>query len=314
MRLRPAWILTVLVVAIIAWLATGVYFIQPEQRGVVRWFGRAAEGSRRVQPGVHYALPWPFCVVDKPTTTEVRRVYVGLTPEQRAAIAAGDIDVIMSSPASDTLTGDVNILKLTMVVQYQVADPYQFLFGAADPDQLVRSTVQAVLIDTLAALPVDQALTVAKTVVQLETLTRAQEILDQYGCGVLLVATNLESIDPPRAVIAAFQDVVSAKKDGEKAVDRAVSESSRIVAQARGESVRLREEAHANAQTRVSRARGQADRFLSLLTEYRRAPEVFCQRVLLQTLETVLPTMRTYVLDHQPNDPTLSIKLIEPSE
>lgn len=85
-------------------------------------------------------------------------------------------------------------------------------------------------------VPVDEALTVAKAKLQLETLTRAQQLLDRYGCGVRLVAANLESIEPPWAIIPVFQDVVSAKKDGEKAVDFAVTESNRILPRAPGQS------------------------------------------------------------------------------
>lgn len=160
-------------------------------------------------------------------------------------------------------------------------------------------------------VPVDEALTVAKAKLQLETLTRAQQLLDRYGCGVRLVAANLESIEPPWAIIPVFQDVVSAKKDGEKAVDFAVTESNRILPRARGKAAEIHEEAKAYRQSRISRARGEAARFLSVLAEYRKNTKVFKRRVLLQTLETVLPKVRTYVLDHKPGDAPTSIKIIE---
>ncbi|MBN2447989.1 MAG: hypothetical protein JXO22_14755, partial [Phycisphaerae bacterium] len=204
MRIRTNWILTAVIVLLAAYAASGFYFIQPEELGVVRWFGRAPEWSRRVPPGLHYALPWPFCRVDQPTTSEVRRVYVGLLPERREAIARGEVASLTASPVSDMLTGDVNILKITMVVQYQVIDPAAYLFVAEDPDKLVRDTVQAELIDALAVLPVDAALTVAKSELQRLTRERAQAVLERYGCGVLLTDTTLEAIDPPRAIIAAF--------------------------------------------------------------------------------------------------------------
>jgi len=198
-----------------------------------------------------------------------------------------------------------------MVMQYQVSDPAQYLFGVEGPDQLVRDTVQGVLIEALAGLPVDQALTTAKARLQLETLTQAQQLLDRYGCGVWLVAANLESIDPPQAIIAVFQEVVGAKKDGERAVDRAIAESNRIVPRARGEAARIGEQAQAYRQTRVSRARGETARFLSLLPEYRANPAVFKQRLLLQTLEVVLPRIRTIVLDNKPDEAPASVKIVD---
>lgn len=298
-------------VLVIAYLASGVYLVQPDERGVVRWFGRVPVGSRKVPPGVHYALPWPLCRVDRPKTMEVRRVYVGLRPEEKEAIAAGGFDAMIASQISDMLTGDVNILKVTMVVQYQIADAVAYLFAVDEPDKLVRDTVQSVLIERLAGLPVDEALTVAKTRLQAETLEQSQRLLESYGCGVVLVAANLESIEPPQAINPAFQDVVSAKKDGEKAVDRAAAESNRILPRARGDASTIREEAEAYRRSRVSSARGEADRFLSVLAEYVRNKDVYEQRLLLQTLETVLPRIRTYVLDNLPGHAPTNIKLIE---
>ena len=311
MHIPRTYLLTGGLILVAVYLASGFYFVQPDERAVVRWFGRAPDAYRSVPPGVHYAPPWPFCRVSCPKTTEIRRVYVGQGLEEREAIDRGEIDALMSSPASDMLTGDVNILKLTMVIQYQVADPADFLFGTEDPERLIRTTVKGVLIDTLAATPVDEALTSAKALVQLETLSWAQALLDRYGAGVRLIATNLESMAPPRAIIDAFQEVVSAKKDGEKAIDFAVAEENRILPRARGEAARIREEAAGYRQTRISQARGDASRFLSVLAEYRRAPEVFKRRVFLETLERVLPSVRTYVLDQQGDDPPTKMRIIE---
>lgn len=100
---------------------------------------------------------------------------------------------------------------------------------------------------------------------------------------------------------------------GGTAVERAVAESNRILPRARGEAAKTREEAEAFRQARISRARGEAARFESVLVEYRKSPQVFEQRVLLQTLETVLPKIRTYVLDHETGDPPTNVKIIEPN-
>ncbi len=311
MRIRRTWLTVAALLLLAGYFASGAYFVQPDERGVVRWFGRLPDAYRRVPPGLRYALPWPFCKVDRPKTTEVRRVFVGLPPEQRNAIAQGDRDAISNTLASDMLTGDVNVLKVTMVVQYQVTDPALYLFGAENPEKLVRATVQSVLIEALAGLPVDQALTIAKAKLQMETLNDSQRRLDRYGCGVHLVATNLETIEPPRAIVTTFQDVVSAKKDGERAADQAVSEANRILPKARGEAAKLLVEAEGFRETRVSRARGEAARFLNVLAAYRQDPEAFRQRVLLQTLETVLPKIRTYILDEKPGDPRMSVRIVE---
>lgn len=316
-RRRLTGVVLALLVALAVYAAAGFYFVQPDERGVVRWFGRVSESQRRppfgVGPGVHYAPLWPFCRVDRPKTTEVRRVFIGMQPELREAIAQGETWAMRESPASDVFTGDVNILKVTMAVQYQVADPVAYLFATEDPDRLVYVTVQGVLIEELAELPVDQALTAAKSKLEHDTRARAQALLDGYGCGVQLVATNLESIEPPRAIVSAFQDVVSAKKDGERVKDRAVAEANRILPRARGDAAKIFEEAWAYYQTRVSRARGETDRFLNLLAEYRRAPGVTADRLRLQTFEKVLARVRKVIVDNKPGEPPTNLRIIDES-
>jgi membrane protease subunit HflK len=296
--------------------AAGFFFVQPDERGVVRWFGRVPDSQQKppygVAPGLHYALPWPFCRVDQPKTTVVRRVFVGMVPEQRERIAQGDTDAMRASPKTDMFTGDVNILKVTMAVQYYVVNPVDFLLATENPDQLVRDTVQAILIDELAQLSVDAALTAARTTLEDNTRQRAQELLEQvYTSGVQLDRTTLESIEPPRAVINAFKDVVSAKKDGERAVDRAVAEANRILPRARGDAAKLLKEAEAYYVTRVRRASGEADRFLNLLAEYRRAPEVTAERLKLEAFERMLGKVRKVIVDNKPGEPPTRIRIID---
>jgi membrane protease subunit HflK len=237
-----------------------------------------------------------------------------MPPELREAVSGGETWAMQASPASDVFTGDVNILKVTMAVHYTVDNPVAFLFATEDPDELVRVTVQGVLIDELAQLRVDEALTTARATLELNTEQRARQLLERtYGSGVQLDRTILESIEPPRAVAAAFRDVVNAKKDGEKAIDDAVAERNRILPRARGDAAKILEEAHAYYQTRVSRARGETDRFLNLLAEYWRAPGVTADRLRLQTFEKVLAKVRKVIVDNKPGEKPTRIRVIDKS-
>jgi len=312
-RLRRGLLPAVILIAVLVYAATGFYFVRPDQRGVVRWLGAVPAGSRAVSPGLHYALPWPFCRVDRPQTEKVRRVYVGMQPQDRTAIARGNLRAMSESPRSDMLTGDVNILKVTMIVQYQVTTPLDYLFGTGDPDALVGRVVESTLIEELAGVPVDQALTAFKAGLQNQTLARSQDVLDGYRCGVRLVSADLEAIEPPRAIVDAFQDVVSAQKDGERVTDQAVSESNSILSQARGQAVEIREAALGYRRTRVSGARGESARFTSLLTEYQRHPEILKRRLLLERMETLLPRLRTINIDEHPGDPPTDVKIVDPA-
>ena len=297
------------VLALAGYAALGIYVVGPDERGVVRRFGKIVR--RNVTPGIGYAFPWPIDRVDTPTTTEVRRVTVGLDPKDAEAIAMGDLAAISRSRESDMLTGDENILKVTMVVQYKIGDAAQYLTGVDDPDELVRTTVLAILVDLLGSLSVDDALTIAKGAMQTQTSLLAQQRLDAYGCGVIIVASDLQAVDPPLAVLDAFKDVASAKKDQERLRDQAVAYRNSILPQARGRAEEIVQEAEGYRLSLVNRARGKADRFLAILEEYTKAPEITRERLLLQTMEEILPKMKTYILDSKPNEPVTRIRLVE---
>ena len=298
-----------LLIAVLAYLASGIYVVQPEERGLVRRFGRIAQSN--VQPGIHLAFPWPIDRVDKPRTTEVRRVSVGLSPEDAEAIAMGDIAAISRTLDTDILTGDENILKATMVVQYHIADVAGYLTGVDEPDRLVRTTVLAILVDLLGGLSVDDALTVAKGPLQTQVALRAQERLDEYGCGVRVLSTDLAAVDPPLAVIDAFKDVASAKKDCERSRDMAIAFRNSLLPQARGQAAEMTEEVEGYRARRINQTRGRADRFLAQLEAYRQAPEVTRDRLRLQTFDRILPRIKTYILDHKPGEPASRLRLVE---
>ena len=301
--------LLVVGVALAAYLAAGFYFVQPDERAVVRRFGRVVE-PRQVPPGLHYAWPWPISRVDK-ETTKVRRVTVGLDPEARAAIAAGDIVAQTQSIRTDVFTGDVNIVKATMVVQYQITDVDQYVTRTADPDELVRLAVLAVTLETLGGYAIDDALTEGKARIQNTTRERAQAMLQRYGCGITLSDVTLESIEPPHAINDAFRDVASAKKDCETKVDEAESFVNDILPKARGRAHEMKAEAGSYRQRRIKRARGEADRFLAVYHEYVKAPEVTRTRLLLKTLAQVFDKAETYVFTPNTEGPPLRITIGE---
>ena len=180
MHLKKRWYWVTVLIIVITYLASGIYVVYTDESGGVRRFGAVLEHARKVPPGVHYAFPWPISRVDRPKKTEIKRLYIGITPAQRLAISKGDWQVITASIRYDVLTGDVNILKVTMVVQYHVTSAADYLFHTYDVEVLVRSCVQAELIRHLAGLPVDQSLTTAKAALQSQVLRDAQVALDRY--------------------------------------------------------------------------------------------------------------------------------------
>ena len=208
--------------------------------------------------------------------------------------------VSTDSPAEDRrselLTGDENILQVTMVVQYRIRRPEQYLFSADGPDRLVRLAVETAMNQCVSRLPVDAVLTTAKSEIQSEAVETAQRLLDAYGCGVALLGGSLHEVAPPAPVSEAFKDVASAKKDSERAASEAREYVEKAVKKAGGDAQAQLSRVEGYRARRVEAARGEASHFLSLLAEYRRAREVTRTRLYVDAMERILSRAKVVII------------------
>lgn len=273
------------------YLASGLYAIKPEQRGVVFRFGRILE--EEVPPGIHYRLPWPVDRLERLGTTEVRTLEVAFDEPrgtQRAAPGAtGQSDAL--------LTGDENLVLSTMLVQYTVARPAFFLVSAAEPERLLERLARESALTNFARIGVDEALTTARQELQLKMRDELQAASDELRLGLRISSLQIRRIDPPSAVASAFKNVGSAREDRQKRVEEARGERNRRLPEARGEAQKLRTEAGASAQEAVAHARGDTDRFTAAWNEYRKARDITARQQYLETLEAVLPRVRKIIAD-----------------
>jgi len=296
-RGRQWWLYPAVVLGLaVIWLLAGFYTVAPNERGVVLRFGRL---HAQVGPGIHHVWAWPVGRVYKPRAQEVKRIEVGFAER-------GEKSSLMRR--SDFLTGDENILKVMMVVQYRIGDPVKYLFRVEEPGWLVERTVQAAMEELIAQLPVDDVLTTAKSEIQVRAMELAQERLNAYEAGVVLVGGNLQVVVPPVPVQEAFKDVASAKKDAERMNDEAREYANRVMQQAEGQANQIVSAAEGRYADRVNGARGEANRFASVLAEYRQAREVTRRRLYVDAIAKLFAQVNVVVVD----DSRPEITIVEP--
>ncbi|MBO1080840.1 FtsH protease activity modulator HflK [Roseomonas haemaphysalidis] len=287
------WILGGVAVLLIAWGASGIYRVQPDEQGVVMRFGAF---NRTTQPGLNYRIPWPVESVTTPRVTRINRVDVGFrgandSPLSRPVSAR---DVLEESMM---LTGDENIIDIDFAVFWRIRDAGEYLFNTRNPDQTVKSAAESVMREVVGRTPIQPALTEARAQIEQSVRTGTQAILDQYGSGVEITQVQLLKVDPPPAVIDAFRDVQRANADRERARNEAEAYRNDIIPRARGEGQRLVQEAEGFKESQVARARGEAARFLSVLTAYQTAKDVTVRRLYLETMEEILRRNPKIVVD-----------------
>jgi len=299
---RPGGGAAVAATLLLAYGATGFYTVPTTSLAVARVCGAIVDAA--VPPGVHWWWPRPFGRVDRVEVTRTFLMPVGYYFLQ------DEMGIPPDPAVSSWLTGDTNILQLRAKVNYRIADPAKFLFAAETPAKILRNVAGSAFTEAASALPVDDLLTSGRLALIERVRARAQELLDDWGVGIQVLTVNLESVEPPPGVVAAFQDVQNARADRERQVSEAETYANGVLPVARGEAEGKVNQALTFSDQRLNRAHADAERFAQLAAEHRRAPGLLERRLYLETAERVLPRVRRYVLDPG-GDGALPVRIVE---
>ena len=301
--------IVIVAVLIVIGLTGTFYTIDADEVGVVQRFGRYIASTA---PGLHFKLPFG---IDKMTPVKVRHIF-----KQEFGIRtlkAGRKTRYSDRPyleESLMLTGDLNILDVRWIVQYRVADPVKFLFITRNPVNNIRDISEVVMRRLVGDYSVDEVLTTKRVEINDLAQIGVQKILDDYETGIQVVTVKLQDVNPPDKVKPAFNEVNQAKQEKERLVNQAWEAYNKVIPKARGEAERTIREAEGYAVDKINRAQGDTERFMAVLAEYQKAPEITKKRVYLETMSEVIPkARRKYIMDPKQSSilPLLNIGLEE---
>ncbi len=294
--LRP--ILLILLAIILVW--QGAFIVAPDEEGVVKRFGDVV---RTVGPGPHLKIPFVESVL-QPKVAKIHRIEVGFRTDRQGRQQMLPREALM-------LTGDMNIIGVEFIVQYRIKNAREYLFHVADIEDTIEKAAEASMREVIGRNKIDEALTTGKAQIQEDTHQLLQGILDQYQAGVSVQAVQLQDVNPPEAVVAAFKDVASAKEDREKLINQSQSYRNDIIPKAKGEAAQMVNQAKGYAQARLTRAEGEANRFVKLLKEYNLAKDVISRRIYIETMEEILPNVEKIIIDGKGADRLLPFLPLE---
>jgi membrane protease subunit HflK len=294
---RYGWITLAAASLLTAWLGSGFYVVEADERGVIRQFGDVVA---QVGPGMHYRLPWPITQVDVLKTTSVMKTGAGF------ALPGGESEAVTGV---ELLTGDTNIISLALILQYVIRDPSDFLFRIEKPRVFIGALAQSVLAETVLGMSVDEVLTTGRLAIQERVRVQTQVVLDRYRSGIQIISANIMAIALDRSVAPAFQEVADAMADREKIRNEARAYANSVIPKARGEARASVSDGQNYKRQRVAEAIGDTDRFLALLSEYEKAPDVSRTRIYLETIEKVLPKAKMHAIDSQNGHVPLSLRV-----
>ncbi|MGE4279651.1 MAG: FtsH protease activity modulator HflK [Magnetospirillum sp.] len=281
------------VLAIAGWAATGIYRVQPDQQGVVLRFGQWVDTT---EPGLRYHLPYPVETVLLPQVTKINQLQLGFR-------AAGDSRFDRNTgrdvpEESRMLTGDENIVEADFTVFWQIKDAGKYLFNIRDPEGTVKMAAESAMRDMIGRNPIQAALSDKRQPIADAARTELQRLLDSYDAGILITQMQLQKVEPPAAVIDAFNDVQRARADQERARNEAEAYRNDIIPRARGEAEKMVQDAEAYKEQVLNKAQGETKRFLALYDAWKQAPQVTEDRLYMETMEQVLKDAPKIILDN----------------
>ncbi|HEY4942568.1 MAG TPA: FtsH protease activity modulator HflK [Rhizomicrobium sp.] len=288
-------LIVLLLVVVAVWLATGIYFVQSYEQGIVLRFGKFVA---RTAPGINYHLPWPIETAYTLDVTHQRKINIGYTASDSDENNTTAEDI----PAeADMLTGDENIIDINFTVYWAVKDAGAFLFNVENPsdtpDQTIKAVAESAMREVVGRSQFENILTQDRETIQFEVKELVQKTLDNYGAGVTITNVTMQKVDPPSEVIDAYRDVQAARADQEKMRNVAEGYANKVIPEARGNAARIVQDAEAYRQQVIAEASGQARRFLSVLAQYRAAPDITRRRIYLETMTTILAPMNKVIVD-----------------
>jgi len=284
----------VIMVAIFAALLVGAwtayYTVPSDSVAVVQRFGKYL---KEVQPGLHFKFPLG---IDLATIVPVKRQLkqeFGFTTPGATDPYQSPVD---GKRETEMVTGDLNAALVEWVVQYRIADPVKFLFEVREPSATLRYVSESVMREVVGDRTVDEVITIGRQEIESEALTKMQALSTKYAMGISIDQVQLKNINPPGPVQESFNEVNQAQQEKEKLINEARRDYNKVIPLAEGEKDQRIREADGYRLKRINEAEGDVARFSALLGEYAKAPEVTRRRIYIETLQTVLPGIRSKII------------------
>ena len=268
-----------------------IYTVQPDERGVVKRFGRIVRTS---EPGLHFKAPLGVETVQVIATQRVFKEEFGfrtLAGTGRSEYSAKDF-----TEESLMLTGDLNVIEVEWEVQYLIEDPELFITSISDPVLTLRDVSEAVMRRIVGNHVGSHVLTTARADIQNKSRDEIQSIMASLNSGLRIQTVQLQDVVPPARVKPAFNEVNVARQERERMINDAEKRRNQLIPRVQGEARQTVAQAQGYATERVNRALGEANRFEAILTEYRQAPAVTRSRMYLESVGKVFPSVGSIIV------------------
>lgn len=281
-------------IALVLWLVSGVFRVQPGENAVIKRFGELTRTQG--QPGLGYHLPWPIETMTKLNVMLDRRVQIGFIDSGYGGGQRRDVP-----EESLILTSDANIVDIDVVVLWNIAEAEKYLFNIRNPEQTIKRVAESAIREAVGQTRLQTIITQGRDEVAIRVQKLMQNILDSYNSGVAIKQVLIQEATVHPEVLEAYNDVAASRQDAERFQNEATIYRNDIIPKARGEAIKMRQDAEAYKQDVIARAKGDAQRFTEILSAYRSGEDVTRNRFYIETMEKIFANANRMIIDQGAN-------------
>tara|TARA_R110001592_G_scaffold144484_4_gene367636 strand:- start:3894 stop:5063 length:1170 start_codon:yes stop_codon:yes gene_type:complete len=292
-------IILLIIVMILLWLASGFHIVNPGEYGVIQRFG--AWSRTQTTEGLGYHFPTPIETITKIDVNKQRSMTIGYKeslPYRRGTDTTIKQDV---QDESLMLTADRNIVDLQMALQWDIKSAEQYLFEIKDQENTIKQVAESAIREVVGQTDMFPIITTGRTQIEAKVKDIIQTNLDEYNSGVNIKQVLIQKAEVHPDVQQAFQDVQSARQDAEDTENIARALREKLLPEARGEAIKLLQEAEGYKQAKIAEATGDAQRFKSIHKAYLKGKDVTKERIYIETMEDVLSNASKIIMDSPKN-------------
>ncbi|TJY39722.1 FtsH protease activity modulator HflK [Cohnella pontilimi] len=263
------------------------YTVQEQERAAILTFGKYTGESRA---GLHFKWPYPIQQVVKVQAVRVQQTTIGYR-QSGDTITPVDEEALM-------ITGDENIVSADAVIQWNVSNIRDYLYNVENPELFLRNAASATIRSVIGSQKLDYAITDGKTDIQDKVRANLLELQDKYQTGIQIMDVKFQDIEPPGGQVEeAFREVTNAREEKNTKINNAAKYENERIPKARGEAQALLEKAEADKKSRILNAEGDVAKFNAIYEQYKASPDVTQSRLILETLEKILPNAKIFISD-----------------
>lgn len=296
MRSAGIGAMVVAAVVVLIWLGTGFFIVQEGQQAVITQFGKY-HGT--VEAGFNWRLPYPIQRHETVNLTQLRSVEIGRSSVVQAT----------GLKESSMLTQDENIVDVRFTIQYRLKSAAQFLFENRNPDDAVIKAAESAIREVVGRVNMDDLLGRNSENIQRDVAKSIQLQMDRYKTGIEVQNVNIQNVQPPEQVQAAFDDALKAGQDRDRLKNEGQAYANDVIPRAKGAAARLKEESDGYSARILAQAEGDAQRFRSVLTEYQKAPQVTRDRMYIDAMQQVYSNVTKVLVDSRQGNSLLYLPL-----